>query len=58
MSPKSPSASHQDDTYEVILLESTSEAERRAKLRQSAAGKYLFIELFFSLYENVEQLQG
>jgi len=41
VSPKSPSASNQDDTYEVILLESTSEAERRAKLRQSAAGKYL-----------------
>lgn len=40
MSSKSSSPSQQDDTYEVILLESASEAERRAKLRQSAAGKY------------------
>jgi hypothetical protein len=32
--------SRQDDIYEVVLLESTSEAERRAKLRQSNAGKY------------------
>ncbi|CAF4318506.1 unnamed protein product, partial [Rotaria magnacalcarata] len=31
------SLSRQDDTYEVVLLESNSEAERRAKLRQSAA---------------------
>jgi hypothetical protein len=49
VSPKSPSASHQDDTFEVILLESTSEAERRAKLRQSAAGKYQLKFLFFSI---------
>ncbi|UJR10785.1 hypothetical protein I4U23_014972 [Adineta vaga] len=34
---KSSSSTHQDDTYEVILLESKSEAERRAKLRQSGA---------------------
>ncbi|CAF1416598.1 unnamed protein product [Rotaria sp. Silwood1] len=35
--PKSSSSLNQDDTYEVVLLESNSEAERRAKLRQSAA---------------------
>ena len=32
-------SNNQEDTYEVVLLESKSEAERRAKLRQSAAGK-------------------
>ncbi|CAF1287473.1 unnamed protein product [Adineta steineri] len=37
VTPKSPSSSHQDDTYEVTLLESKSESERRAKLRQTAA---------------------
>jgi hypothetical protein len=39
--PTTPTSSQQDDTYEVILLESASEAERRAKLRQMAAGEYL-----------------
>lgn len=29
----------QDESYEVLLLESKSEAERKAKLRQTAAGK-------------------
>ena len=32
-------AGNQEETYEVLLLESKSEAERRAKLRQSAAGQ-------------------
>ncbi len=41
MTPKTTSSSHQDESYEVIVLESASEAERRAKLRQLAAGKYL-----------------
>lgn len=31
----------QDETYEVISLESKSEAERKSKLRQTAAGKKL-----------------
>ncbi|CAF1048306.1 unnamed protein product [Rotaria sordida] len=35
---KSSSSLNQDDTYEVVLLESNSEAERRAKLRQSTVG--------------------
>lgn len=32
-------SNNQEETYEVVLLESKSEAERRAKLRQSAAGR-------------------
>lgn len=39
MAPKNPSINHQDESYEVIVLESKSEAERRAKLRQTTAGK-------------------
>ena len=36
--PRNPSASSTpDETYEVVLLESKSEGERRAKMRQSAA---------------------
>lgn len=50
MIQKNSSSMNQEDTYEVILLESKSEAERRAKLRQSATGKYLLkISFIFSL---------
>jgi hypothetical protein len=41
----SSKSSHQDDIYEVIQLESKSEAERRAKSRQLSSGKFIRIQL-------------
>lgn len=41
--------SHQEDTYEVVQLESKSEAERRAKLRQLASGKQMIF--FYKKYQ-------
>jgi type III secretory pathway component EscV len=40
----SSKSSHQDDIYEVVQLESKSEAERRAKSRQLSSGKILRIK--------------
>jgi hypothetical protein len=34
--------SHQDETYEVIQLESKSEAERRSKFQRVSSGNYLY----------------
>jgi hypothetical protein len=39
---------HQDDTYEVIQLESKSEAERRAKFQRLSSGKSFKIKKIFN----------
>lgn len=38
--------SHQDETYEVISLESKSEAERKAKFSRLTSSKFYLNEIF------------
>jgi hypothetical protein len=39
----SSKTSHQDETYEVTLLESKSEAERRAKFQRVSSREFFFL---------------